>query len=182
MICPTWQYPHCGTLICIQAFWTGCNPLLSRPSIVVTSFPAVSRIAVTQDRVACPFTWTVHAPQSPTPQPNFDPVRPKMSRRYQSSGISGSPLKDCSAPFTVSWIIFLPHHKRKWGMKSIEPRSTPRGMVADSSQPIVSGTQMSLLLHLQNHRREILLLSQIRLPRINLKGSRGRGHSHADGS
>src|SRR5207245_8803087 len=64
-------------------------------------------MAVTQDRVACPFTWTVHAPQSPTPHPNFDPVSPKTSRRYQSSGISGSPPKDCSTPFTLSSIIFL---------------------------------------------------------------------------
>jgi hypothetical protein len=47
-------------------------------------------------------TWTVHAPQSPMPQPNFDPVNPKTSRKYQSSGISGSPLKDCSTPFTLS--------------------------------------------------------------------------------
>src|SRR5260370_4107341 len=64
-------------------------------------------MAATQDRVACPFTWTVHAPQSPTPHPNFDPVSPKTSRKYQSNGISGSPLRDCSIPFTLSWIIFL---------------------------------------------------------------------------
>src|SRR4029077_17435246 len=74
--------------------------------MVVISFPAVSRMRVTQDRVACPLRWTVHAPQRPTPQPNFDPVSPKTSRRYQSSGISSSPLNDCSAPFTFNWIIF----------------------------------------------------------------------------
>jgi hypothetical protein len=59
-------------------------------------------MVVTQDRVACPFNWTVHAPQSPTPQPNFDPVSPKTSRKYQSSGISGSPPKDWSTPLTLS--------------------------------------------------------------------------------
>jgi len=32
----------------------------------------------------------------------LDPVSPKTSRRYQSSGISGSPSNDCSAPFTFS--------------------------------------------------------------------------------
>src|ERR1700682_6509280 len=58
------------------------------------------------------------------PQPNFDPVSPKMSRRYQSSGISGSPLKDCSAPFTVSWIIFIPHNEGLPGMSFVEFRST----------------------------------------------------------
>src|SRR5215472_16160165 len=60
---------------------------------------------VTQDRVACPFICTVQAPQSPTPQPNFEPVSPRMSRRYQSSDISGSPSNDCTVPFTFNWII-----------------------------------------------------------------------------
>src|SRR5271165_7136335 len=48
--------------------------------------------------------------------------------------------------------------------------------------PPVWRIQMSLLFHLQNHRREILLLSLVRLPRIDLKGSSRSGHSHANGS
>src|SRR5260370_23228138 len=104
MLCADCQAQHVGSFIWIQAFCTGCNPFFSRPSTVVTSFPAVSRMAVTQDRVACPFTWTVQAPHSPTPQPNFDPVSTKTSRKYHSRGISGSPSNDCSAPCTFSCI------------------------------------------------------------------------------
>src|SRR5215470_3291112 len=66
---------------------------------------AASRMRVTHDLVACPLMCTVQAPQSPTPQPNFEPVNPRMSRRYQSSGISGSPWNDCAIPFMFSWII-----------------------------------------------------------------------------
>src|SRR5713226_4526772 len=53
---------------------------------------------------------------------------------------------------------------------------------ADLSPPLVRGTQMILLFHLQNHRREILLLPLIRLPCINLECSSGRRHSRAYGS
>src|SRR5262250_1141380 len=70
------------------------------------SAPATSRIALTQDRIASPFLWTVQAPQSAMPQPNFVPVRFNSSRRYHSNGISGSPLNERSTPLTLSWIIF----------------------------------------------------------------------------
>src|SRR5438132_12436493 len=105
-------------------------------------------MTVTQERVACPFTCTVHAPQRPTPQPNFDPVSPKMSRRYQSRGISGSPLKDCSAPFTFSWIIFRfpqPRHSREINSTLLSR------LFRQMDLPILCGTQMSLLFHLQNY-------------------------------
>ena len=44
-----------------------------------------------QERTAWPSTCTVQAPQKPPPHPNFVPVRPSSSRRYQSRGMSGSP-------------------------------------------------------------------------------------------
>src|SRR5260370_38276975 len=47
----------------------------------------------------------------------------------------------------------------------------------EPAPPSVSGTQLSLLLHLLNHRREILLVSLLRLRCINLERSFGRGHS-----
>ena len=100
MICPGWQYPHCGTLTDSQAFCTGCEPCAEMPSIVVMSAPSILPIGVEQDRTAFPFSRTVHAPQSAMPQPNFVPVSPRMSRRYHSSGISGSPSKLCACPFT----------------------------------------------------------------------------------
>src|ERR1039458_100417 len=42
------------------------------------------------------------------PQPNFDPVRPATSRRYQRRGMSGSPSNWRVAPLTLSVIIFPP--------------------------------------------------------------------------
>src|ERR1700730_6862090 len=53
-----------------------------------------------QERVASPSTWTVQAPHSATPQPYFVPTSPSSSRRYQSSGVDGSPSNDCSWPLT----------------------------------------------------------------------------------
>src|SRR5438132_670339 len=59
-------------------------------------------VGVMQARSASPFLWTVQAPHRAMPQPNLVPVNPKMSRKYQSSGISGSPSKLCGTPLTFS--------------------------------------------------------------------------------
>src|SRR5215467_3507888 len=102
MICPGWQYPHCGTLTFIHAFCTGWDPSSERPSIVRISVPAVLFIGVTHARIALPFWWTVQVPHSAIPQPYLVPVSPRMSRRYHSNGICGSPSKARSTPFTLS--------------------------------------------------------------------------------
>jgi hypothetical protein len=39
------------------------------------------------------------------PHPNFVPVSASSSRKYQSSGIDGSPSKERSLPFTFSFAI-----------------------------------------------------------------------------
>src|SRR6266852_4883267 len=57
--------------------------------MVVTFFPATLETGVIQDRVISPLMCTVQAPQSAMPHPNFVPVMFKVSRRTQSSGISG---------------------------------------------------------------------------------------------
>src|ERR1700677_2147020 len=75
--------------------------------MVVIDLPFASLIAVTQDRVASPSRWIVHAPHAATPQPNFVPVSPRTSRRYQSTGIVGSPSNDCAWPLTCR-VIMLP--------------------------------------------------------------------------
>src|SRR5271154_1354367 len=75
--------------------------------MVVTDLPFASLIAVTQDRMASPSRCTVQAPQAATPQPNFVPVSPRTSRRYQSTGIDGSPSNDCAWPLTCR-VIMLP--------------------------------------------------------------------------
>src|SRR5882757_2992517 len=101
MICPDWQYPHCGTSSSIQAFCTGCDASAESPSIVVIFFPATLETGVMQDRVASPLMCTVHAPQSAIPQPNFVPVIFSVSRSTQSSGMSGLTSTDCDLPFKV---------------------------------------------------------------------------------
>jgi hypothetical protein len=40
MICPDWQYPHCGTSTSSHACCTTCVPFGDKPSIVVTLLPA----------------------------------------------------------------------------------------------------------------------------------------------
>src|SRR5215831_13292330 len=61
-----------------------------------------------QARAASPSTCTVQAPHNAAPHPYFVPVRPSSSRRYQSSGIDGSPSKDCVCPFTCNLTIGSP--------------------------------------------------------------------------
>src|SRR5438477_3773647 len=101
MICPGWQYPHCETFTSAHAFCTACGPCAEMPSMVVICNPPTVPICFEHDRTALPSCSTVHAPQSAMPQPNFVPVSPRMSRRYHSSGISGSPSNVCDCPFTL---------------------------------------------------------------------------------
>jgi hypothetical protein len=68
--------------------------------MVVTSRPAALETGVMQERTAAPSRCTVQAPQAPTPQPNFVPVSWKVSRRTQSSGVSGSMSTMRARPFT----------------------------------------------------------------------------------
>src|SRR6266849_5938631 len=107
MICPHWQYPHCGTSTSIQACCTGWLPSAESPSMVVIFLPATLDIAVTQERVASPLMCTVHAPQSAMPQPNFVPVMFSVSRRTQSSGMSGLTSTDCDLPFKVKLMAMM---------------------------------------------------------------------------
>src|SRR5262244_1177538 len=76
--------------------------------MVVTDLPATSDICTPHARTASPLRCTVQAPHNATPQPNFVPVSPSSSRRYQSSGIEGSPSNDCSWPLTCNLTIGSP--------------------------------------------------------------------------
>src|SRR5271166_4496721 len=86
MIWPDWQYPHWTTSRSSQAFWI-LAPASVAPiaSIVVILEAPTLLIGVMQERVAAPSICTVHAPQSPTPQPNFVPVMPSTSRNTHKS-------------------------------------------------------------------------------------------------
>src|SRR5258708_37446384 len=105
MICPDWQYPHCGTSSSIHAFCSGCDRSADSPSIVVTCFPSARDTGATQERMACPSRCTVHAPQSAIPQPNFVPVNPSESRSTHSKGVDGSTSTWTGFPFTKKLVI-----------------------------------------------------------------------------
>jgi hypothetical protein len=51
MICPDWQYPHCGTSSSIHASCTGCVPSADSPSMVVIGLPATADAATLHDLV-----------------------------------------------------------------------------------------------------------------------------------
>src|SRR5579884_4168221 len=68
--------------------------------MVVTRLAATSAMGTLQERVDSPSISTVHAPHNDIPQPNFVPVRLSTSRRTQSRGIWGSPLKVVALPLT----------------------------------------------------------------------------------
>src|SRR5215472_9877025 len=90
---------------CRMCTWPAGSPSLdASPSIVVTLLPATSDTGVEQERVAFPSTCTVHAPQSPAPQPYFVPVSSRVSRKTQSSGVSDATETFLSLPFTRSVI------------------------------------------------------------------------------
>src|SRR5208282_2877158 len=73
IICPGWQYPHCGTSISIHANCSGCVVSTERPSMVVMDLPTARDTGVTHERTVCPSRCTVHAPHSAIPQPYFVP-------------------------------------------------------------------------------------------------------------
>ena len=58
--------------------------------MVVKLRPAAVEHGIWHDRTAWPFSNTVQAPQTPTPQPNFVPVNRNVSRKIHSKGVSSS--------------------------------------------------------------------------------------------
>src|SRR5213075_1119087 len=76
-----------------------------KPSMVVKLRSFASCAGIWQERTAFPFSRTVHEPHTPTPQPNFVPVRPNESRKIQTSGMSSSTSTSLCAPLMVSEIF-----------------------------------------------------------------------------
>src|SRR6266700_103677 len=122
MICPDWQYPHCGTSSSIQASWTGCVPSADSPSMVVTALPATADAGMLHERVAWPSIRTVQAPHWAMPQPYLVPVSFKESRSTHSNGVSGSTSAVCAIPLTIREIdISLPPMLRARAARSAGP-------------------------------------------------------------
>ncbi len=73
--------------------------------MVVTRLPSTRERGETQERMAWPSRWTVHAPQRAMPQPNFVPVIPRESRRTHRSGVEGSSSTCTGLPFTWKLVM-----------------------------------------------------------------------------
>ncbi len=99
MIMPLWQKPHCGTSSAAQAFCTGCEPSLDRPSMVTIfwfGFSAAS--GSTQERTGAPSMCTVQAPHCAMPQPYLVPVRPELLAQHPQQrrvGLGFEPSPTC---------------------------------------------------------------------------------------
>src|SRR6266849_2415016 len=135
MICPDWQYPHCGTSSAIHACWTGWLPSADRPSMVVTFFPATAETGVIQERVISPLMCTVQAPQSAMPHPNFVPVMFKVSRRTQSSGISGLTSTVWDFPFNVKVTAIGPPSGRALSYNNSRRSENEHNFVKPAANP-----------------------------------------------
>src|SRR5277367_7178769 len=88
--------------------------------MVVIDLPFASLIDVAHALTASPSRWIVQAPQAAIPQPNFVPVNPSTSRRYQSTGIDGSPSNDCAWPFTFR-VSMLPSLSKAAALQTVLP-------------------------------------------------------------
>src|SRR5262249_5931969 len=116
MICPDWQYPHCGTCSASQAFCSGCDESADSPSIVVTDLPAISETWVWHENARLPSICTMQAPHKPVPQPNLVPVSFSPSRITHNNGVAGGASVDAALPFTVKLVVIvssLPDRRRK---------------------------------------------------------------------
>src|SRR5262252_236101 len=108
MICPDWQYPHCGTSIAAHAFCTGCELSRDRPSMVtILSVGLIALTGIEQERTTLPFRCTEQAPHCATPHPYLVPVRPTCSRITHNSGVPGSTCTSLVLPLIFSLATFL---------------------------------------------------------------------------
>src|SRR5689334_21224454 len=72
--------------------------------MVVMFLSAALPTGATHERAGLPSMITVHAPQRPSPQPYFVPVRSSWSRRTLSSGTSGSTFTGTRRPFMANTV------------------------------------------------------------------------------
>ena len=133
MICPDWQYPHCGTSSSIQAFCTGWLRSAERPSMVVTGCSPTALTGVTQERMGSPPRCTVQAPHSAMPQPYLVPVRPMVSRRTQSSIRVSSTVSRVALPLSVNDTTRISASSR-----AVAPRPRRHGEVIRRRRPDVN--------------------------------------------
>src|SRR5262245_63193581 len=84
--------------------------------MVVMRLPTAADAGSWHAFIACPSTWIVQAPQRAMPHPYLVPVSPILSRRTQSSGVSGSTstVSGLLLMFKVSFMNALPLAKQRY--------------------------------------------------------------------
>src|SRR5690348_16978832 len=75
--------------------------------MVVMALPVTADTGVEQARMGSPSAWTVQAPHSAMPQPNFVPTRPSESRKTHNRGVFGSTSAVRALPLTRSWMLAM---------------------------------------------------------------------------
>src|SRR5438128_1622349 len=96
----TWpgvQKPHCTASARTKASTSGWS---RSPSIVVTS-PSTECASVMQESTGTPSICTVHAPQWPSLQAIFVPVKPSFSRSTAARLVPTTASTTCSVPLTT---------------------------------------------------------------------------------
>src|ERR1700704_150411 len=85
-------------------------------SMVVIFFPATAATGVTHERIGCPSSCTVQAPQSAIPQPNLVPVRPTTSRSTHKTGMSAGTSTVTSRPLMFRVAMTDSPCEDEWGV------------------------------------------------------------------
>ena len=99
----------------------GCSlSPVAMPSMVSMRRPAASAPSTRHEHTNRPSTMTLHAPQSPVPQPSLAPMSPRWSRSTSSSVSSNWHRNSTSSPLIVvetampDITFLLPAHRRSW--------------------------------------------------------------------
>src|SRR5712692_5110001 len=105
---PGVQMPHCKAA-CSRNFCCRGWSLdgLASPSIVATSFPAVSTARTRQESTNTPSSNTLQAPQLPLLHPSLVPVSPRSSRRTSNRLCRVSQRKSISSLLIRVWTCIL---------------------------------------------------------------------------
>ena len=81
--------------------------------MVSTRAPAAAVIGVTHERTGAPLRCTVQAPHCAMPQPNLVPVRPRVSRSTQRTGVVGSASTVVDWPLRMN-VVLMPGFPIEW--------------------------------------------------------------------
>ena len=127
MSIPGVQIPHWTPPVARKAAWIGSScPSDASPSTVRISLPSTWQTGTRQLSTTSPSTRTEHAPHSPSPQPSFDPVRPRSRRRTSSRRRPPGTATSTARPLTVNRCTGSAVRAGPAGTGAVTRRSLPR--------------------------------------------------------